>query len=97
MEIKGIIAGAAAFLIIGIFHPIVIKAEYYFGKGCWPVFLVLGIISCVISLFMKDLLISVVFAILGFSLFWSIKELFEQEKRVLKGWYPKNPKREYPE
>ncbi|WP_423893355.1 DUF4491 family protein, partial [Filifactor alocis] len=30
---------------------------------------------------------------LGFCLFWSIKELFEQEKRVQKGWYPKNPKK----
>ncbi|MTT25828.1 DUF4491 family protein, partial [Parabacteroides merdae] len=24
-------------------------------------------------------------------------EVFEQEERVLKGWFPKNPKRTYPE
>ena len=96
MEIRGIIAGIAAFLIIGVFHPIVIKAEYYFGKKCWPAFLALGIIFCIISLFVKDVILSVVFAIIAFSFFWSIKELFAQEERVLKGWYPKNPKREYP-
>jgi hypothetical protein len=26
--------------------------------------------------------------------FWAINELFEQEQRVVKGWYPKNPKRD---
>lgn len=29
MNITGILIGAAAFLCIGVFHPIVIKAEYY--------------------------------------------------------------------
>ncbi|OYP40493.1 hypothetical protein CG709_05125 [Lachnotalea glycerini] len=29
----------------------------------------------------------------GFSCFWSVQELVEQEKRVEKGWFPKNPKR----
>ena len=32
-------------------------------------------------------------SILGFTCLWSIKELFEQEKRVQKGWFAKNPKR----
>ncbi|MBQ5864199.1 MAG: DUF4491 family protein, partial [Bacteroidales bacterium] len=27
------------------------------------------------------------------SSFWSILEVFEQKKRVEKGWFPKNPKR----
>ena len=30
-HIDGIIIGICTFLIIGMFHPIVIKAEYYFG------------------------------------------------------------------
>ncbi|WP_428046148.1 DUF4491 family protein [Candidatus Avelusimicrobium fimicolum] len=29
----------------------------------------------------------------GFCAQWSIKELFEQEKRVQKGWFVKNPNR----
>lgn len=28
-----------------------------------------------------------------FSFFWGIGEIFEQEKRVLKGWFPENPER----
>lgn len=38
-------------------------------------------------------------ALLGvtaFSSFWTILEIFEQEKRVEKGWFPRNPKRKYP-
>ena len=34
--------------------------------------------------------------ILAFSCFWSIRELFEQEQRVKKGWFPKNEKRKKP-
>ena len=65
MNYTGIIIGLGTFLIIGIFHPIVIKAEYYFGK--------VGVVA--------------------FSCFWSILELYEQEKRVARGWFPRNPKR----
>ena len=32
MNWQGIIIGISAFLIIGIFHPIVVKGEYYFSK-----------------------------------------------------------------
>ena len=32
-------------------------------------------------------------AVAGFSSFWAIVELFEQENRVLKGWFPENPDR----
>lgn len=37
MNWQGIIIGGMAFLIIGIFHPIVIKGEYYFSKKIRPV------------------------------------------------------------
>ena len=43
MNWGGILLGAASFVIIGVFHPIVIRAEYRFGKGCWPVFLIAGL------------------------------------------------------
>ena len=32
MNINGIVIGAACFMIIGLFHPIVIKAEYYLSS-----------------------------------------------------------------
>ena len=31
---EGLAVGLATFLIIGVFHPIVIKSEYYFGVRC---------------------------------------------------------------
>ena len=89
----GIIIGVATFFIIGLFHPIVIKSEYYFGVGCWWVFALVGVVSVVASLFVAEVLWSTLLAVVGASSFWSIKELFEQRERVRKGWFPKNPKR----
>ena len=37
---------------------------------------------------------SILIAVFGITCLWTIKELFEQEQRVAKGWFPKNPKRE---
>lgn len=37
MNITGLIVGLVTFLVIGLFHPLVIKAEYYWGrKGLVP-------------------------------------------------------------
>lgn len=93
MNWGGIFLGAASFVIIGLFHPIVIRAEYHFGKGCWPAFLIAGVLLSGGSLTAKNLYASGLLGILGFSCFWSIRELFEQERRVEKGWFPKNEKR----
>ena len=90
---SGVIIGAVSFLIIGIFHPVVIKCEYYFSEKIWPVFLLSGIFFCILSLFVRQIILSAALAILGFSLLWSIKELKEQTRRVEKGWFPENPKR----
>jgi len=90
--------GAAAFLIIGFFHPVVIKTEYYFGTRPWWVLLLVGVISVAASVFIADPFWSSILGVFGFSSFWTIKELFEQRGRVIKGWFPKNPRRasEYP-
>lgn len=92
MNFESIIIADATFFIIGIFHPIVIKAEYYFSKKIWSVFLIAGLGFLVGEIFTCGL-ISILFAITGTSSLWAIKELFEQEKRVNKGWFPKNPSR----
>jgi len=94
MNYTGIVIGLASFIIIGVFHPIVIKTEYHFGKGIWPVFLISGIALCAASLFTNGSIISSLLAMTGFALFWSIRELFEQEERVKQGRFPANPKRE---
>ena len=93
MNFVGIIAGLETFLIIGIFHPIVIKAEYWFGKSCWWAFLLAGIAFSALSLFLYDFIWSTIAGVTAFSCFWSIKEVIDQEKRVEKGWFPANPRR----
>lgn len=82
-----------AFIIIGIFHPIVIKTEYYTGTRLWWVFLLVGLLGCGAAIIINHTFVSAVISVIAFSCFWSIKELFEQRGRVRKGWFPKNPKR----
>lgn len=93
MHFEGILIGVLTFLIIGIFHPIVIKAEYYFSKKVWPIFAVVGIVFFVLSIMAESTFVGTVLAVFGASSLWSIQELFEQEKRVEKGWFPENPNR----
>ncbi len=91
LNFQGIIIGVATFLVIGLFHPLVIKAEYYIGVKSWWLFLLLGIISVVASLLVDNLMLSILLGVVAFSSFWSIGEVFEQKKRVEKGWFPANP------
>ena len=93
LNFSGIIIGVATFLVIGLFHPLVIKAEYYIGVKSWWLFLLLGIVSGVASLLVNDLTLSILLGVVAFSSFWSIGEVFEQKKRVEKGWFPANPKK----
>lgn len=95
-HLLGLIIGLSTFLIIGIFHPIVIKAEYHFGTRCWWLFLVAGIVMIVLTLLVDNVLVSALLGVTGFSCLWSILEVFQQEKRVKRGWFPRNPKRKYP-
>ena len=89
MNITGMVIAVATFLCIGTFHTIVIKAEYYFTKKCWVVFLAVGIVLIGLSLWLSHFLISSVLGIIGCCCLWSIFELFEQEKRVERGQFPK--------
>lgn len=91
MNLNGLLIGFATFIIIGIFHPLVIKAEYYFGKKCWWVFAVCGAVSCTLSLLISAHVWSTILGVTGFSCFWSILEVFEQHKRVEAGRFPAGP------
>ena len=93
IHITGIVIAISTFLIIGLFHPLVIKTEYYLGTRPWWLFLFGGIVCVVLSLLQADIVWSSLLGVLGASLLWSIGELFEQKKRVEKGWFPKNPRR----
>lgn len=94
-HLAGLFIGICTFLIIGLFHPVVVKAEYYWGTKCWWIFLVLGIVGVIASLSIDNVILSSLLGVFAFSSFWTIKEVFEQEERVQKGWFPKNPKRKY--
>ncbi|MBR1799354.1 MAG: DUF4491 family protein [Bacteroidales bacterium] len=93
LTLEGLVVGFATFLCIGLFHPLVIKAEYYWGVGCWWLFALGGVVCCVLSLVVSNLIISVILGVVACSFFWSIGELFKQRKRVERGWFPRNPKR----
>ncbi len=93
MYFTGLIIAILTFLIIGVFHPVVIKTEYYFGTRPWWIFLITGVACVVISILVENTVASALIGVLGATLLWSIGELFEQKKRVEKGWFPMNPKR----
>ena len=63
MNYVGILIGLATFLIIGLFHPLVIKGEYYFGTRCWWAFLVTGILCAGLSLYVENVYLSIIFVL----------------------------------
>lgn len=93
LHFTGIIIAVCTFLVIGLFHPIVLKTEYYTGVKYWWVFFVVGIGTIAAAFMIEDVLVSALHGVVGASSLWSIGELFEQRKRCEKGWFPKNPKR----
>ena len=93
MNFTGIVIGLVTFLVIGLFHPLVIKAEYYIGVKSWWLFLLLGLVTSVASVLVEGFILSIIMGVVAFSSFWSIGEVFQQKKRVEKGWFPANPKK----
>lgn len=92
-HLLGLVLGLCTFLVIGMFHPICIKCEYYFGVRCWWWFAILGAVMCAVSYIVADPFWSTLAGVVGFSSFWTILEIFEQRERVRKGWFPANPNR----
>ena len=84
MYFEGLLISVLTFLIIGLFHPIVIREEYHFSKKIWPLFAVVGVVFIGLSLMTESTLAGTVLGVLGASSLWSIKELYEQENRVKK-------------
>jgi len=89
----GLAVGVCAFLIIGLFHPLVIRGEYRFGVRVWWAFLVLGLLAGAGAVLVRGLIVSTVLGVTAFASLWSIGEVFAQRRRVQKGWFPENPRR----
>ncbi len=95
LNIQGFLIGLVSFFLIGIFHPVVKLAEYRFGLKAWPAFVISGAFFSALSVFQKNIFVSVILGVLGFSLFWSAIEIFRQHQRALKGQTRRNPRREH--
>lgn len=91
-HLEGLAIGLATFLIIGIFHPLVIKGEYYMGQKCNILFIIAGVAAVVLSILSAGV-VSILLGVTAFSCFWSVLEVREQRERVRKGWFPENPAR----
>jgi branched-subunit amino acid transport protein len=92
-NLTGVLIGICTFLVIGIFHPIVIKSEYYFGVRCWWVFLLAGVACFVAAWIIRDVFWASLSGVIACSSFWSIYELFQQRRRVRRGWFPRRPEK----
>ena len=66
-HVLGLAIGISTFLIIGIFHPVTIKAEYHFGTRCWWWFLLLGIVGIGASILVADVFWSSLLGVVSFS------------------------------
>lgn len=95
-HIAGLVIGLSTFLIIGVFHPLVIKGEYYFGTRCKWWFVAAGVVGLGLTLWISHIFWSSLLGVFAFSCFWSVKEVEDQQERVRKGWFPRNPRRTYP-
>lgn len=92
-HLSGLLLGLCTFLIIGLFHPLVIKGEYYFGQRCIWAFVAMAIITGVASVMADGIVLQSLLAVVAFSSLWSVGEVKEQKRRVERGWFPKNPRR----
>ena len=56
MNFTGLLVGLSTFLIIGLFHPLVIKAEYYIGVKSWILFAIAGVMFAAASIAVSHLI-----------------------------------------
>lgn len=69
MNFTGLLVGLSTFLIIGLFHPLVIKAEYYIGIKSWIIFAVAGVLFGMASIMVGNLIWSTILGVIAFSSF----------------------------
>ena len=80
-HLQGLLIGAATFLIIGFFHPLVIKAEYYWGTRSRWAFLALGVAGITASLAVENQTLSSLCGVPAFSALRSIRAIKQPQER----------------
>ena len=55
MNTDGLVIALVSFVVIGLFHPLVIKGEYYFGTRIWWLFLLAGLAALAASVMVSHL------------------------------------------
>lgn len=91
-HLTGPAIGLATFLVIGLFHPLVIKAEYYWGQSSRCVFLGAACLALMAAVFVADIFWSAILSVIGFSSLWSVREITDQKRRIERGWFKPNPR-----
>ena len=82
LNFMSVLLAVCTFLIIGLFHPLVIKTEYYFGTRPWWLWLIGGLASIVGALFISDNFLSTLLAVLGATLLWGREGLVSHESEA---------------
>lgn len=93
VNLTGLYLGLYMLFVIAIGFVWVIKLEYYLGAKVWKTVFVLGVMICILALFMPNFTASALVGIFGGSVVWGATELPGQEERVQRGLFPANPKR----
>ena len=91
MNLTGFGLGLFMLFAIGFGFFWVIKLEYYLGARIWKAVLAIGLLICLLSLFMPTF--TALLGIFGGSVVWGATELPGQEERVRRGLFPANPRR----
>ncbi len=93
LEWTGLVLSLTTVLTIGFGHVMVRKVNYAFGTKPVPWVAALGIFVLAASVVPESTAVSGILGIVGITTLWDAIELVRQERRVLKGHAPKNPKR----
>lgn len=78
----GLLFGLYVLFTIGIYHVLVVKLERWFGTWPWIMFFVLGSACLLMSLKALNAVASMWWGYNAFLNLWSVKEMFDQHKRV---------------
>ena len=92
LQPAGVVLGVTAFVSIWLGHVAVRVLEYRMAWLPWPLFLLAGIAVEIGALMARAPLASGVLGIVGMTLLWDAIEFKRQEKRVLRGHAPANPR-----